>query len=130
MSRHLNEQLDGADMDGAAKERKLEAVSSNALFADWWSEMGSLPPLPDEDHAEHTERIAHLAFNAGANPWRLNAGKWWCQYCLSVVEPECVTFEECHDPRSGGCDGPVQIIPANRLGINTFLQPAWKITKQ
>ena len=27
MSRHLNEQLDGADMDGAAKERKLEAVA-------------------------------------------------------------------------------------------------------
>jgi hypothetical protein len=93
-------------------------VASHDLFADWWSKNGSLPPESNEDHAEHTERIARLAFEAGAlTDWRMNAGKWWCQYCLSVVEPECVTFEECHDPRSGGCGGPVQVIPANDPGM-------------
>jgi hypothetical protein len=30
---------------------------------------------------------------------------WWCQYCNSVVQPEHVTYEETHDPRTGGCGG-------------------------
>ena len=34
--------------------------------------------------------------------------EWWCQYCNSVVHPEDVTYEETHDPRSGGCGGAVQ----------------------
>lgn len=96
-------------------DNETEGVSHD-LFADWWAKEGSLPPEQNEDHAEHTERIARLAFETGANPWRQNAGNWWCQYCLSVVEPECVTFEECHDPRGGGCGGPVQVIPSNVKG--------------
>lgn len=34
MNRYPNEQLDCEDMDGAAKERKLAAVSSRALLAE------------------------------------------------------------------------------------------------
>ena len=35
-------------------------------FEQWWDNIGSgLPPFDDEDHAEHVERIAHMAFMEG-----------------------------------------------------------------
>jgi hypothetical protein len=42
-----------------------------------------------------------------------SSGKWWCQYCNSVVDPSHVTFDETHDPRAGGCGGCVFVIPRN-----------------
>lgn len=54
-------------------------------------------------------REAHK--QAAIGPWRkANEGKWWCQYCLSVVDPVNVTYEQTHDPRYGGCGGCVHII--------------------
>lgn len=36
-------------------------------FNDWWFNEGSgMPPLPDQDHAEHTESIARIAWHNGA----------------------------------------------------------------
>ena len=35
------------------------------------------------------------------------AGRWWCNTCGDSVEGECVTYEETHDPRYGGCGSPV-----------------------
>lgn len=28
---------------------------------------------------------------------------WWCPNCKCIVQPNCVTFSEEHDPRYGGC---------------------------
>ncbi len=29
--------------------------------------------------------------------------QWWCPECNMIVEPECVTYEQTHDERCGGC---------------------------
>ena len=29
--------------------------------------------------------------------------QWWCFECQMIVEPECVTYEQTHDERCGGC---------------------------
>ena len=29
--------------------------------------------------------------------------QWWCPKCNMIVEPECVTYEQTHDERCGGC---------------------------
>ena len=29
--------------------------------------------------------------------------QWWCPECNIIVEPECVTYEQTHDERCGGC---------------------------
>jgi hypothetical protein len=36
------------------------------------------------------------------------AGMWYCPECDSFVPPECVTYEETHDPRYGGCGTAVE----------------------
>jgi hypothetical protein len=97
-----------------------DSVESTDLFGfdEWWNTEGSgMPPLAAEDREEHMRRVAKAAWDRAANPWRIaNEGKWWCQYCLSVVDPVNVTYDETHDPRSGGCGGCVQIIEPNAGG--------------
>jgi len=28
---------------------------------------------------------------------------WWCEHCKTPVQYDHATYEETHDPRSGGC---------------------------
>lgn len=35
-------------------------------------------------------------------------GCWYCPACDAFVQPECVTYEETHDPRRGGCGNSVE----------------------
>lgn len=101
------------------KNRRDSSVDSTYLFGfeEWWNAEGSgIPPLANEDKEEHTRRVAKAAWARAANPWLIaNEGKWWCQHCLSVVDPANVTYDETHDPRSGGCGGCVQIIEPERV---------------
>lgn len=49
--------------------RKQTQILDEA-FDRWWANEGSgLPPLPGEDHEEHTKRIARMAWHNGTpNP--------------------------------------------------------------
>lgn len=37
----------------------------------------------------------------------IDTEQWWCPSCQMIVEPECVTYEETHDERCGGCGNDV-----------------------
>ncbi len=39
-----------------------------------------------------------------ANP---NNCPWWCPHCEAWISAQCVTYQETHDKRSGGCGGQV-----------------------
>lgn len=55
---------------------------------------------------DHLHPVFRSILNAAAS--QPSSGNWWCPGCASEVPPECVTYEEMHDPRYGGCGSKVR----------------------
>lgn len=64
---------------------------------------------PDQLRREAERKLAeHLNGNVRARQYAHDKGYWYCQTCGTAVPPECVTYEETHDPRYGGCGETVE----------------------
>src|SRR5690349_6622559 len=59
-----------------------------------------------ETARSHVDMAAAQAEQTKAVP------EWWCPVCKVIVPPDCVTYQERHDVRAGGCGERVGTKPA------------------
>ena len=76
-------------------------------FECWWHNEGSgMPPTGDEDHEEHTRRVAEIAWMNGAHVAADSANRDHCCFSCAHAQPNGRKFEmTCQNEKALGRHG-------------------------